>query len=81
MAADSQVVLGLRHTGGGNAFLAGEIAEARLYDKALSADEVAASYKAGPLGIALEQALKYLPPDRLRERERYERGLNGRDDG
>ncbi len=69
-AGESHVLLGMRHTGGGTPFVAGEIAEARLYDKALSTADVAASYKAGPLGISLEQALKGLPADKLRERER-----------
>jgi hypothetical protein len=44
---ESQVLFGLRHTGGGRAFLQAEIDEARLYDRALTADQVAASLRAG----------------------------------
>jgi hypothetical protein len=44
---DARVLFGLRHTGAGNGFLAGEIEEARLYGRALSAAEVAASHQAG----------------------------------
>ena len=33
---DARILLGRRHTGGGRAFLAGEIDEARLYDRALT---------------------------------------------
>lgn len=46
-AKDAQVVFGLRHTTGGNAFLTGEIEEARLYDVALSPAQVRASFRAG----------------------------------
>jgi hypothetical protein len=46
-AKESQVVFGLRHTGGGNAYLRGEIEEARLYATALSADQIQASFRAG----------------------------------
>ncbi len=47
-AEESRILLGLRHSGGGNAYLAGEIDEARLYDRALTADEIALSAKLGP---------------------------------
>jgi Protein of unknown function (DUF1553)/Protein of unknown function (DUF1549)/Concanavalin A-like lectin/glucanases superfamily len=46
-AKEAQVVFGLRHTGGANADLHGEIEEARLYDAALTAQQVLASYRAG----------------------------------
>jgi hypothetical protein len=43
-AGKSQIVIGLRHSpAGGNKFLAGSIERAALYDRALSADEIAAS--------------------------------------
>jgi hypothetical protein len=47
VAGKARVLLGLRHQGAGNGYFAGEIDEARLYDRALSALEVAASYQAG----------------------------------
>jgi hypothetical protein len=39
----SRLLFGLRHTGAGNGFLAGEVEEARLYDRALSEEEILAS--------------------------------------
>ncbi len=47
--AKSHLLFGRRHTGGGNAFLQGEIEEARLYDFALSAEQIAASFQTGIL--------------------------------
>ena len=45
-STDSNVVLGLRHSpGGGNKMLRGRILRARVYDRALSADEVKSSSK------------------------------------
>jgi hypothetical protein len=46
-AGASRVLLGLRHSGAKNGYLAGEIDEARLYDRALSAEEIAASFRHG----------------------------------
>jgi len=45
----SHLLFGRRHTGGGNSFLHGEIEEARLYGFALTADQVANSFRAGTL--------------------------------
>jgi hypothetical protein len=50
-AIESEIVFGLRHTGAGNGFFAGEVDEARLYDRALSSEEVAASFRASPTNI------------------------------
>ena len=61
--ADARVLVGRRHTGGGRAFLAGEIDEARLYDRALTADEVAASFRAGAGGISAEELAKAMSPE------------------
>jgi hypothetical protein len=55
--SDSRVLLGKRHTGGGNAFWAGEIEEARLYDRALSAEEIERSHRAGPSAGATRDQL------------------------
>jgi hypothetical protein len=50
-AGESEVVFGLRHSpAGGNRMLAGVIRRARLYDRALSPAEVAASAAAGDVG-------------------------------
>jgi hypothetical protein len=43
----SRLLFGRRHTGGGNAFLQGELEEARLYGFALTAAQIADSFKAG----------------------------------
>ena len=61
--ADAHLLLGRRHTGGGRAFLAGEIDEARLYDRALTAEEIAASFKAGPIGVSPEEIAKAMTPE------------------
>src|SRR5258706_15196321 len=47
-AGKSHVLFGLRHTGAGNGFLAGEIEAGFLYDRALSAGEIGQLFKAGP---------------------------------
>jgi Protein of unknown function (DUF1553)/Protein of unknown function (DUF1549)/Concanavalin A-like lectin/glucanases superfamily len=66
-AKEAQIVFGMRHTGGANAYLHGDIEEARLYDAALSAEQVLASYRAG---------VERITPGELRaamtERERNE---------
>ncbi|MCX6889817.1 MAG: DUF1549 domain-containing protein [Verrucomicrobia bacterium] len=45
----SRLLFGRRHTGGGNASLRGELEEARLYGFALTAAQIADSFKAGTL--------------------------------
>ncbi len=60
---DARVLLGRRHTGGGRAFLAGEIDEARLYDRALTPEEIAASFRAGPVGVGPEDIAKAMTPE------------------
>jgi len=62
-AAGSRVLLGRRHTGGGRAYLAGEIDEARLYDRALTPEGIAASFRAGPVGISPEDIAKAMTPE------------------
>jgi hypothetical protein len=69
-AEESHVLIGLRHTGAGNGFLTGEVAEARLYDRALSAAEVAASFRSGPTGVPLAELLKALSPEQRQKRDR-----------
>ena len=41
-------LFGKRHARGGRPFFAGEIEEARVYDRALSSAEIAASFAGGP---------------------------------
>ncbi|HEY1174381.1 MAG TPA: DUF1553 domain-containing protein [Verrucomicrobiae bacterium] len=66
-AGQAHVLLGRRHTGGGMAFLAGEIEEGRLYNRALSAEEVGASFSAGPGGVSKEDLLAVMTPQEKTE--------------
>src|SRR5207237_10410075 len=68
-AKSSHILFGQRHSSGGNAFLAGEIEEARLYDRALSAEEVTASFRAGVESVPLEAILRVMTPEQRRQRE------------
>ncbi len=70
-AGDARVLFGLRHTGGGNAHFRGEIEEARLYDRALSATEMAASAAAGPdaTGVSDAAVIAELTPTEKTERD------------
>jgi hypothetical protein len=56
-AGEGRVLIGMRHTGGGSPYFAGEIAEARLYDRALTPAEVSASFRAGLNRVPLEEIL------------------------
>jgi hypothetical protein len=68
--SDARLLFGLRHTGAGNGFLAGEIEEARLYDRALSADEILASERAmGASVVTPEELTKAMTDEQRRERE------------
>lgn len=71
-AGTSRVLFGKRHTGAGKAMFAGEIEEARLYDRALTRQEVAASFSAGPdvLSISRDEVLVALTESESRERKR-----------
>jgi hypothetical protein len=66
-AGGFRLLFGLRHTGAGNGFLAGEIEEARLYDRALSAEEVRASAKSlGALVVSREELAQAMTPEQRR---------------
>jgi len=62
---DAHLLFGLRHTGGGMGFFAGEIEEARLYDRPLTTDEVRASFRNGPasVGLSPEEVAKAFTED------------------
>jgi hypothetical protein len=74
-AGTGRVLLGKRHTGGGRGLLAGEIEEARIYDRALSAEEIAASFAAGPAAalVTREAVLAALTGSERTEQSRLER--------
>ena len=64
----ARLLFGRRHTGGGRAFLAGEIDEARLYDRALTTAEIAASFQAGPVGLTAKELAAALTPEQRTQR-------------
>jgi hypothetical protein len=68
-ANDSEILIGLRHSGAGNGFFKGEIDEARIYDRSLSSQEIAASYKVGPGGSGLGEAVAAMTAEERRDRE------------
>ncbi|MBI3878326.1 MAG: DUF1553 domain-containing protein, partial [Verrucomicrobia bacterium] len=70
-AGSGRVLIGLRHTGAGNGFFTGEIDEARLYDRALTAQEIAASFKTGPVGISAEEIAKAMTPEQNSRRAAF----------
>ena len=69
-AKSTHILFGRRHTGGGNPFLAGEIEEARLYDRSLSANEIATSFRAGPGLVSPEEIAEALTTDQREEQKR-----------
>ena len=67
----TSVIFGLRHLpAGGNRFLETSIDKARLYDRALNAEEVAAS-SAGNLFISTDELVEALQPAQRAEREQF----------
>lgn len=73
-AGQAQLVFGLRHGApGGNKMLAGHIVRAALYDRALTAEEVANSAAAAGDVITQSQLVEALKPE---ERRRYEQLAN-----
>jgi uncharacterized protein DUF1553/uncharacterized protein DUF1549/concanavalin A-like lectin/glucanase superfamily protein len=68
-AGSAHVLLGMRHKGGGKLFLTGEIKQAALYDRALSADEIAASFRAAGFAIPESEMLANLDAAQRAERE------------
>ncbi len=68
-AGNSQILFGNRHgSPGGNRLLKGKIAKARLYDRALTADEVMASFTESPNYISRKDMIAELDP---KEKDRY----------
>jgi hypothetical protein len=61
----------MRHTGGGKPFLAGEIEEAALYDRALTAQEVAASFRASGLRVSPEEMLASLTDEQRTQHQKF----------
>ena len=76
-AEDARVLLGMRHTGGGNPFFIGSIEEARLYGRALGAEELAGSFHSGPGRVSAEEIAKALTPEQRAEREQLIAAIMG----
>lgn len=69
-AGQSQILFGLRHgSPGGNKMLKGAISQAKLYDRALTAEEVAASAMAGNAVVTEAEILAKLSEAARRTRE------------
>jgi hypothetical protein len=68
-AGNARIVLGMRHKGGGRPWLTGEIKQAALYDRALSAEEIAASFRTGGLSIPQAEILASLSAEQRAARE------------
>ncbi|MEI6342315.1 MAG: DUF1553 domain-containing protein [Verrucomicrobiota bacterium] len=68
---DSRILVGRRHTGGGQAFLRGAVDEARVYGRALDAATVRRSFEAGPDAVlpAVEGRESRRTPAERSERE------------
>ena len=64
-AGNAHVLLGLRHTGGGRPWLTGVIKQAAIYDRALSKEEVAASFRAGGFSATKAEILTSLGPEQI----------------
>ena len=69
-AGRSHILFGLRHTEAANGFLAGEIEEARLYNRALTPEEIAQSFNAGVTRVSQEGLTQALTSSELTERSR-----------
>jgi len=67
-AGRARVLIGLRHTGAANGHFAGEIEEAKLYDRALTADEVTAAYRKSPASITEAEIVESLNDQQRQER-------------
>ena len=67
-AGEARVLVGLRHHGAGNGFLDGAVRQAALYDRALSAEEVAAAYASGGFTVPEAEMLAALDEPAREER-------------
>ena len=68
-AGNAHILLGLRHHGAGNGYLKCGIQRAALHDRALSDDEVSASFRAGGFSIPQAEILACLTAEQLATRE------------
>ena len=64
-AKQSRVLLGMRHTGGGRPWLTGAIKRAAIYDRALTAAEILASFQSDGNSLTRSELLANLTPEQL----------------
>lgn len=65
---EARVLIGMRHTGGGKAFLQGSIRSAAVYDRALQSNEVHTLYLNSGYAIPKEEQLSFLSPEESKTR-------------
>jgi len=71
-AGAAQIVFGMRHgPAGGNKMLSGLVARAKLYDRALSADEIAAAAGEDSDYVGEQELLARLSPEQRMQRDGY----------
>ncbi len=68
-AGETRVLLGLRHHGAGNGFLSGGVERASLYDRALSPEEIAASFRSQGRSSPLAEVLANLNATQRADRD------------
>jgi hypothetical protein len=75
-AGNARVLLGKRHLAAGVTALAGEIEEARLYSRALTSEQVSASFQAGAIRVDEETLAKSLTQAELEKRSALRQELD-----
>jgi hypothetical protein len=71
----ARILIGLRHTGAGDGFFQGEVEEARLHDRALSAAEIEQSFRSSPAAVSAGEAASSLSAAEREERAAAAAGL------
>lgn len=66
-SGSARLVVGIRHTGGGTPFFAGEVTEARLHTRVLSQSEIRDSFRAGARVAGYPDIARYLEPGEQNE--------------
>lgn len=65
----ARILLGMRHTGGGKPFLTGQIIQASVHERALTAEEVKRSFRSSGLFVPPEQMLSALSDSQRQTRQ------------
>jgi len=59
-AGTSRILLGMRHSGGGNPYMTGILRHAALYDRALSAEDVRQLFRSSANAVSMDEILSQL---------------------